>query len=113
MTIKLKPGLDLGRRPAVSPPATSAFTWRLGSDPASGFSNPNPWSRATGVDVVDDQTAVLHLDRVRADYNQWDQILPEHIEGAIVAKATGPGDYTTPPTTIAHRSILDCTTGLT
>jgi peptide/nickel transport system substrate-binding protein len=45
------------------------------------------------VDVVDDRTVVLHLDRVRADYNQWDQILPEHIEGPVVAKATRLGDY--------------------
>src|ERR1700733_8199378 len=93
VTIKLKPGLAWGD----GQPLTArdvAFTWRLGSDPGSGFSNPNPWNRATGVDVVDDQTAVLHLDRVRADFNQWDQILPEHIEGPIVAKAAGPGDYT-------------------
>jgi peptide/nickel transport system substrate-binding protein len=45
------------------------------------------------VDVLDDRTAVLHLDRVRADFAQWDQILPEHIESAVVAKAAGPGAY--------------------
>ena len=92
MTIKLKPGLTWGDGQSVTA-RDILFTWKLASDPASGFSNPNPWRRATSVDVVDEQTAVLHLDRVRADYNQWDQILPEHIEGAIVAKATGPGDY--------------------
>jgi peptide/nickel transport system substrate-binding protein len=92
VTIKLKPGLAW----ADGIPVTAsdiAFTWKLGRDPASGFSNPNPWARATSVDVVDPQTAILHLDHVRADYNQWDQILPEHIEGPIVAKATQPGDY--------------------
>ena len=92
VTIKLKPGLSW----ADGIPVTAkdiAFTWKLGRDPASGFSNPNPWTRATSVDVVDPQTAILHLDHVRADYNQWDQILPEHIEGPIVAKATQPGDY--------------------
>jgi peptide/nickel transport system substrate-binding protein len=92
VTIKLKPGLTW----ADGQPVTArdiAFTWKLARDPNSGFSNPNPWSRATSVDVVDDRTAVLHLDRIRADYNQWDQILPEHIEGPIVAKATAPGDY--------------------
>jgi peptide/nickel transport system substrate-binding protein len=92
VTIKLKPGLTWGDGQSVTA-RDILFTWKLASDPASGFSNPNPWRRATSVDVVDEQTAVLHLDRVRADYNQWDQILPEHIEGAIVAKATGPGDY--------------------
>ena len=92
VTIKLKPGLSW----ADGVPVTAsdiAFTWRLGRDPASGFSNANPWGRATSVDVVDPHTAVLHLDHIRADYNQWDQILPEHIEGPVAAKAAQPGDY--------------------
>jgi peptide/nickel transport system substrate-binding protein len=92
VTIKLKPGLSWGDGVPVTA-RDIAFTWKLGSDPGSGFSNPNPWNRATSVDVVDESTAVLHLDRVRADYNQWDQILPEHIEGPIVAKAAASGDY--------------------
>jgi peptide/nickel transport system substrate-binding protein len=92
VTIRLKPGLAWGD----GQPLTArdiAFTWKLGNNPASGFSNPNPWNRATSVDVVDDRTAVLHLDRVRADFAQWDQILPEHIEAAVVTKAAAPGDY--------------------
>ena len=92
VTIRLKPGLTW----ADGQPVTAsdiAFTWKLGRDPNSGFSNPNPWNRATSVDVVDDRTAVLHLDRIRQDFAQWDQILPEHIESAILAKATNPGDY--------------------
>jgi peptide/nickel transport system substrate-binding protein len=92
VTIKLKPGLSW----ADGVPVTAsdiAFTWKLGRDPASGFSNSNPWARAASVEVVDPQTAIMHLDHVRADYNQWDEILPEHIEGPIVAKATKPGDY--------------------
>ena len=92
VTIKLKPGLQWGDGQPVTA-NDIAFTWKLGRDPNSGFSNPNPWDRATSVDVVDGHTAVLHLDRVRSDYNQWDQILPEHIEGPVVAKATGAGDY--------------------
>ena len=92
VTIKLRPGLAWGDGAPVTA-SDIAFTWKLASDPASGFSNPNPWQRASSVDVVDPQTAVLHLDHVRADYNQWDHILPEHIEGAIVAKAAQPGDY--------------------
>jgi peptide/nickel transport system substrate-binding protein len=92
VTIKLKPGLAWGDGVPVTA-SDIAFTWKLGTDPASGFSNPNPWSRAKSVEVVDPQTAILHIDHIRADYNQWDQILPEHIEGPIVAKATQPGDY--------------------
>ena len=30
---------------------------------------------------------------MRADFAQWDQILPEHIEGAIAAQATALGEY--------------------
>ncbi len=94
VTLKLKPDLAWGDGVPVTA-KDIAFTWKLGSDPASGFSNPNPWNRASSVDVVDDHTAVMHLDRVRADYNQWDQILPEHIEGPVVAKAVGAGEYLT------------------
>ncbi len=104
VTIKLKPGLSWGDGVPVTA-NDIVFTWKLGRDPASGFSNPNPWSRATSVDVVDEQTVVLHLDRVRADYNQWDQILPEHLEGLVVAKATRPGDYIN--TTTYNRAPLN------
>jgi peptide/nickel transport system substrate-binding protein len=92
VTIKLKPDLQWGDGQPVTA-KDIAFTWKLASDPASGFSNTNPWNRAKSVDVVDDHTAVMHLDRVRADYNQWDQILPEHIEGPVVAKDNSPGAY--------------------
>jgi peptide/nickel transport system substrate-binding protein len=92
VTIRLKPGLAWGDGQPVTA-RDIAFTRDLGSNPASGFSNPNPWSRAASVDVVDDRTAVLHLDRVRPDFAQWDQILPEHIEGPIAAKSGAPGDF--------------------
>lgn len=92
VTIKLKPGLAWGDGVPVTA-KDLAFTWKLGSDPGNGFSNTNPWNRATSVDVIDDHTAVLHLDKVRADFDQWDQILPEHIEGPVLAAASKPGDY--------------------
>ena len=92
VTLKLKPGLKW----ADGQPVTSKdieFTWRVGKDPNSGFSNTNPWDRATKVDIVDPQTAVMHLKQVRVDYNRWDQLLPEHLEGEMFSKATGAGDY--------------------
>ncbi len=92
VTIKLKPGLSW----ADGVPVTAkdiAFTWKVGHDPANGFSNANPWGRATGVDVVDDRTAVLHLGSVIVSYNQWDQVLPEHVEGPILAAAKTPAEY--------------------
>ncbi len=92
VTIKLKPDLEW----ADGTPVTArdlAFTWKAGRDPNDGFSNPNAWSRASTVDVIDDHTAVLHLPGTLVSYAQWDQILPEHVEGPIYAKATKPGDY--------------------
>ena len=92
VTIKLRPDLAWGDGQPVTA-KDIAFTWKVASDPNSGFSNTHPWNRATSVDVVDDHTAVLHLGKVLASYNQWDQILPEHIEGPVYAKAGGAGDY--------------------
>jgi len=92
VTIKLMPGLKW----ADGVPVTAkdlAFTWMVASDPKTGFSNGHPWTRADKVDVIDDETAVLHLDKVLASYNEWDHILPEHIEGPIYEKAKEAGDY--------------------
>ncbi len=94
VTIQLKPGLHWGD----GVPLTArdiAFTWKVGHDPNAGFANPHPWTRATSVDVVDDRTAVLHLDRTDTSYALWDEVLPEHIEGPVYDAATAPGDYIT------------------
>ena len=92
VTIKLKPDLMWSDGKPVTA-RDLAFTWRLARDPNAGFTNQYPWGRAHGVDVVDDHTAVLHLDRAVSDFMMWDNILPEHLEGPLVEKATAPGDY--------------------
>jgi peptide/nickel transport system substrate-binding protein len=92
VTLKLKPDLKWGDGVPVTT-ADLAFTWKLGSDPASGFSNGHPWNRATGIDIVDDHTAVLHLDHVIVSYNQWDAILPAHIEQPIHDKVANAAEY--------------------
>lgn len=92
VTIKLKPDLKWGDGEPVTA-RDIAFTWKLGADPASGFSNTHRWDRADAVDVVDDRTAVLHLKRVDVSYNEWDQILPEHVESQVAAQATDPAAY--------------------
>jgi peptide/nickel transport system substrate-binding protein len=91
VTLKLKPDLKWSDGVPVTT-KDLMFTWKVASNPASGFSNPNPWDRAKSIDVIDDHTAVLHLDKVTVSYNQWDQLLPEHIEGPIYAKAS-PAEY--------------------
>lgn len=92
VTITLKPDLKWGDGVPVTT-KDLMFTWKLGLDPASGFSNNHPWNRATTIDVVDDHTAVLHLSSVTTSYNEWDQLLPEHIEGPVVAKLSNPAEY--------------------
>ncbi len=93
VTIKLKPDLTWGDGVKLTA-RDIAFTWRVGHDPNAGFANSHPWSRATAVEVIDDQTAVLHLDRTVTSFALWDEILPEHIEGPIYDAAKAPGDYT-------------------
>src|SRR5260370_3901401 len=92
VTIKLKPDLKWGDGVPVTTKDLE-FTWRVGHDPASGFINPHPWSLASRVEVVDAHTAVLHLDHVSVHYNEWDQLLPAHIEAPIHDAACNPADY--------------------
>jgi len=92
ITIKLRPGLAWGDGKPVTA-RDLAFTWHLAADPNAGFSNVYPWGRASSVDVVDDQTAVLHTDRIISDYMMWNQILPEHLEGPVATAAAASGDY--------------------
>lgn len=92
VTIKLKPDLKWGDGTPVTT-QDLAFTWKAGMDPASGWSNTNPWNRATSIDIVDDHTAVLHLSGVMVSYNQWDEILPAHIEQPILEKAGNTAEY--------------------
>ena len=92
VTIKLRPELKWGDGVPVTA-RDVAFTWKVGADPAAGFSNNYPWSRASSVDVVDDHTAVLHLPRTLVTYQMWDYLLPEHIEAPIVANSAGALEY--------------------
>ena len=91
VTIKLRPELAWSDGVPVTAKDV-AFTWKLASDPASGFSNNYVWSRAKSVEIVDDHTAVLHLPRTLVTYQMWDYLLPEHLEAAIADKG-GALDY--------------------
>ncbi len=92
VTFNLKPGLQWGD----GAPLTArdvAFTGMVGRDPAAGFANPHPWSRATSIEVVDDHTVTMHLPRTLTTFALWDEIMSEHIESPIYEAAKGPGDY--------------------
>lgn len=92
VTFKLKPGLKWADGERVTAKDIE-FTWRVAQDRRTGFANPHPWTRASKVDIVDDTAAVLHLDKVLASYNEWDQPLPAHVEGPAYAAAAASGDY--------------------
>ncbi len=92
VTIKLLPELKWGDGQPVTANDV-AFTVHVAQDPGAGFSNVNAWSRADSARVVDDRTVVLHLPKAIASYAQWDQLLPEHVEGPVYARAHTAGDY--------------------
>jgi len=68
-------------------PVTSAdmvFTWQVGKHPKSGVSGFDAFRRILDVEVIDDKTFVLHVDRVTFDYNAAGiDLLPAHIERPI------------------------------
>ena len=92
VTIKLRPGLAWGDGVPVTA-KDIVFTWQRGIDPAAGFNNIYPWSRAKRVEVVDDSTVVLHLPTTDVTYQLWDYLLPEHLEAKIVAQGGAALDY--------------------
>lgn len=89
----LKDGLSWGD----GTPVTSkdvVFTHKMGTDDAIGFSNYNPWNRASSVEVVDDRSFIMVLPKVTSSYASWDQVLPEHLEGPIYAANPSAEAYT-------------------
>jgi len=92
VTIKLKPGLKW----ADGVPITSkdiAFTARVALDPKTGFALPKGWAKIDKVDLVDEQAAVIHLNSLYVSYNEWAQLLPEHIEGPAYEQVAASGGY--------------------
>ncbi len=92
VTVKVKPGLFWGDGVPVTA-RDLAFTAKVGHDPASGFANSHTWGMVEKVDVVDDRTAVMHLDEVSTLYDRIGDMLSEHVEGPVYEAAKSPGDY--------------------
>lgn len=67
-------------------PVTShdvVFTWKVGQHPQSGISDLETFRRILSIDVKDDKTFTLHIDRLTFDYNEFAlNVLPAHIERA-------------------------------
>jgi peptide/nickel transport system substrate-binding protein len=86
-----KKGIDLtytirpDARWADGVPVTTAdvrFTYEVGRNPQSGVSNAELYRRITGIDVKDDRTFTLHVDKLTFDYAAIHDfmLLPAHIE---------------------------------
>lgn len=91
VTIKLREGLKWGDGAPVTA-KDIAFTARVGRDPQSGFANTRTWGKVERVEVVDDLTAILHLDEVSTEFDRIGELLPAHLEEPIYDKF-GPAEY--------------------
>ena len=90
VTIKLQAGPQMGRRRAGDDqgPRVHLEGRRATRRPASPTRN--PWTRAKRIDVVDDHTAVLHLDkRAWSSTTSGTRCCPSTSRQPIFAKATG------------------------
>ena len=84
VTYTLLPGLAWGD----GTPVTSddvVFTWEVGRHPQSGAGNFEAFRRILSIDVQDERTFTLHVDRITFNYNNASglQLLPAHIERPI------------------------------
>ena len=90
VTFKLDPKASWGD----GTPLTSkdvAFTIEVGKHPKSGVASSELFRRVLKVDIKDEKTLTLHIDRITFDYNRWVlDILPEHLERKAFAD---PADY--------------------
>ncbi len=69
-------------------PVTTAdvvFTDEVGKHPDSGVVNAELYRRITGIDVIDEKTFTMHVDRVSFEYNAINdfELIPAHIERPI------------------------------
>ena len=68
-----------------------AFTVEVGKHPKSGVASAELFQRIQKVEIKDDKTFTLHIDRITFDYNRWIlDILPAHLEAKAFSE---PADY--------------------
>jgi peptide/nickel transport system substrate-binding protein len=79
-------------------PVTSGdilFSWRLARDPMIGAANAETLRHIVDITIVDARSFILHLDQIDYGYNRqvtfW--VLPEHVEGPILAGLAHRNDY--------------------
>ncbi|HWI25641.1 MAG TPA: peptide ABC transporter substrate-binding protein [Stellaceae bacterium] len=63
------------------------FTWQVGREPQSGLANSELYRRITAVEIKDDKTFTLVMNKLDYDYAAINdlEVLPEHLERAAAA----------------------------
>ena len=86
VTYTLRPGLRWGDGTPLSTKDV-VFTWQVGRHPKSGVSDSELYRRIVKIDVRDDRTFTLHLDKRTCDFADISDfgLLPAHIERANFA----------------------------
>jgi peptide/nickel transport system substrate-binding protein len=80
VTYRLHPEATWGDGKAVTA-EDLVFTWQVGRHPKSGVSDAEAFRRILDIEVIDDKTVRLHVDRITFDYNALGLTpLPAHIE---------------------------------
>lgn len=81
LTITLHPDAVWGDGMPVSS-RDVVFTWEVGKDPQTGVGSLETYTRILDIEVIDDKTFTMHVDRVTFEYNSLAgfDILPAHIE---------------------------------
>ncbi|HLT01177.1 MAG TPA: peptide ABC transporter substrate-binding protein [Geminicoccaceae bacterium] len=84
LTYTIQPGATWGDGTPVTTEDVM-FTYAVGSHPQSGVTNAELYRRITAIDVVDDKTFVMHVDRVTFQYNAINdfRIVPAHLEREV------------------------------
>ncbi len=91
VTYRLHPDATWGDGTPVSSD-DMLFTWEMGRDERSGAVSLESFQRILSIDIIDEKTFTLHLDRVTFNYNAFLlALLPAHIERPIFEAA--PAEY--------------------
>ena len=71
------------------------FTWEVGKHPQSGVAAGETYTQILGIDVIDEKTFTMHIDRLAFDYNDFAgfDVLPAHVDRAIFE--ADPANYKT------------------
>ena len=84
LTYTIQPGATWGDGTPVTTEDV-LFTYEAGRHPQSGIANAELYRRILGIDVIDDRTFVVHVDRITFEYNSIGdfRVLPAHLERPI------------------------------